>query len=61
MEEDIKIIVLQKYDILPLNSNLIEDLKIGDSGFTLNCGYNKVLAYAKTAAKNSGANILQII
>lgn len=61
LEDDNKVIVLQNDDVLPANSELIGDIKIGDSGFTLNCGYNKVLADAKTAAKNAGANLLQII
>lgn len=55
------IIVLEKRDVLPANSELIGDLKIGDSGFTTNCGYNKVLDDAKEASKNAGANILQIL
>lgn len=56
-----QIIVLDKNEELPNNSELIGDLKIGDSGFTTDCGYNKVIADATNAAKKSGANIVKII
>jgi hypothetical protein len=61
LEDNNQIIVLDKNEELPNNSELIGDLKIGDSGFTTDCGYDKVIADATNAAKNSGANIIKII
>lgn len=54
------IIVLEKNDVLPQNSEFIGDIKVGDSGFTTDCGYNKVVADATNSARTSGANIIQI-
>lgn len=56
-----QVFVLEKNEILPTNSEFIGDVKIGDTGFTTDCGYNKVIADIKEAARNSGANIIQII
>ena len=61
LNDDNQIIVLEKNEELPSGSELIGDLKIGDSGFTTDCGYNKVIADATAAAKNSGANIIKVI
>lgn len=59
--DEIQIIVLEKDDVLPNNSEFIGDIKIGDSGFTTDCGYNKVVSDATNSAKSAGANIVQII
>lgn len=61
LEDNNQIIVLDKNEELPNNSELIGDVKIGDSGFTTDCGYDKVIADATNTAKNSGANIIKII
>lgn len=61
LEENNPIIVLDKNEELPNKSELIGDLKIGDSGFTTDCGYDKVIADATNAARNAGANIIKII
>lgn len=58
--EELKMLVLEPEEILPPNSELIGNLKIGDAGLTIDCGYDKVLATALSSAKKSGANILQI-
>lgn len=60
LAEENQIIVLEKNDVLPEESEFIGDVKIGDSGFTTDCGYNKVVADATNAARNAGGNILQI-
>lgn len=60
LNDDIQIILLEKNEVLPSNSEFIGDIKIGDAGFTTDCGYNKVVADAMNSARNSGANILQI-
>ena len=59
--EDTKIYVLEQNEELPSNSELIGDIKIGDSWFTTDCGYNKVISEATNIAKNSGANIVKLI
>jgi len=61
LNDGIKIYILEQNAELPPNSELIGDIKIGDSGFTTDCGYNKVIAEATTIAKNSGANIIKLI
>lgn len=60
LEGNNQIFVLEKNDVLPTNSEFIGDIKIGDSGFTTDCGYNKVVADATNSARNAGANIIQI-
>ena len=53
--------VLESSDEIPMNSEFIGDIKIGDSGFSTDCGYNKVMSTAKDMTRNAGANILKII
>lgn len=55
-----QIYVLEKNETLPENSQFVGDVKIGDTGFSKDCGYNKVIADATNAARNAGANLLQI-
>ncbi len=55
------IILLDEKDKVPENSVLIGDLKIGDSGFSTDCSYQTVIENAINTAKNSGANIIQLI
>lgn len=60
LENSSPIIVLDEKEEVPNSSDLIGDLKIGDSGFTTDCGYDKVIADATNAARNAGANIIKI-
>lgn len=41
-------------------STLIGTFKIGDSGFTTDCGYNRVIDDAKIQARKFGGNVIQI-
>jgi len=41
-------------------STLIGTFKIGDSGFTTDCGYNRVVNDAKIQARKFGGNIIQL-
>lgn len=43
-----------------IGSLLIGTLKIGDTGFTTDCGYNKVIEDAKEQARKFGGNIIQV-
>jgi len=61
LSDDIEVVVLENTEALPENSEFIGDVKIGDSGFTTDCGYNQVLTDVTTTARNAGANIIQII
>jgi len=56
----IKMFVLNEFDPEPLDAVFIGEIKIGDSGFTINCDYKTVVEHAKTAARNAGANIIKI-
>lgn len=60
LEQD-RIFLLEENENLPLNSQFIGDIKIGDSGFTTDCGYNKVIEDATATARKSGANIIHIV
>lgn len=53
--------VLEKTETLPANSLFIGDVKIGDSGFTTDCGYAKIMDDATATARKSGANIIKIV
>lgn len=47
--------------VTPLpNSILVGTLKVGDTGFTTDCGYNKIIHDAKIQARKFGGNIVQI-
>ena len=46
---------------LPKNSAYVGDLKIGDSGFTTDCGYEVVINNAKSTAQKAGANFVQLL
>ena len=45
---------------VPEGARLLGHVKIGDSGFSVNCTYDKVIASAQTQARSIGGNLLQI-
>ena len=61
LNPDMEIIVLESNEELPQDSELIGELKIGDSGFSNDCDYKKVIADAKNTARKNGANIIEVI
>lgn len=61
LDENTYVYVIKENETVPNNSKLIGEIKIGDSGFTTDCSYYKVLNDAKQTALNSGANIIKII
>ena len=60
LSEDNKIFILEAAANVPFQSELIGDVKIGDSGFSVDCGYNKVMTEAMSMARKAGANIIKI-
>ena len=60
LESESEIVVLEQTDQVPENSKFIGDLKIGDSGFSTDCGYTKVMDEAKIKARKSGANLVHL-
>jgi len=60
LNENEPIYILDVNEPLPSQSELVGSVNIGDSGFSSNCGYDKVLSLVKDNARKSGANIVQI-
>lgn len=60
LPEKTKVFVIEMNEKIPEGSDFIGDLKIGDSGFSTDCGYTKVIDEAKKTAQNSGANLVYI-
>lgn len=54
-------IVFEEEDNSPIeNAKVVAEIKIGDSGLTLDCEYETILALAKQKALDLGANALKI-
>ncbi|MCF4101881.1 DUF2846 domain-containing protein [Gillisia sp. M10.2A] len=60
LESKEEILVLDTNEKVPESSQFVGDLKIGDSGFSTDCGYTKVIDEAKIAARKSGANLVHL-
>ena len=60
LDSDTEILIIKQDEQVPEKSIFIGDLKIGDSGFSTDCGYTKVMDDAKNMAKNSGANLIHL-
>tara|TARA_R110002049_G_scaffold131554_7_gene290345 strand:- start:7545 stop:8312 length:768 start_codon:yes stop_codon:yes gene_type:complete len=60
LDSETEILILNFNENIPDNSTYIGELKIGDSGFSTDCGYNTVINEAKETAKKSGANIVYL-
>ncbi|MFV0268377.1 MAG: hypothetical protein ACK5HT_14715 [Draconibacterium sp.] len=58
-EQEVKVFALD--EITPDNSEVIGQVKIGDSGFTTNCSYEVVIDKAKLEARKAGGNAIKII
>ncbi len=52
--------VITKMADLPEDADKIGNIKVGDSGFSTNCGFDKVMEDAKIEARKIGGNILFI-
>jgi len=60
IEESNEIYIIEQGGEIPANSDLVGHLKVGDSGFSTDCGYEKVMQEAKKTARKSGANFIVI-
>lgn len=47
-------------DAVPANAEVLGQMKIGDSGFTTNCGWDVVISLAKSEARKIGGNAIKI-
>ncbi len=56
--EEVKVFGLKT--VIPSNIEVIGSIKIGDTGFTLNCNYQTVLENAKIEARKIGGNAIKI-
>jgi len=45
---------------IPFNAEKLGTIKVGDSGFSVNCNYATVLDKAKTESRKVGGNVLKI-
>lgn len=54
------IVVLGVDDHIPSDSEILGEIKIGDTGFSTNCDYNTVIELAKLEARKVGGNALKI-
>ena len=60
LEYPADVLVLNLNEPPPYGSEFIGNLKIGDSGFSTDCDYHKVLQVARIAASKAGANIVKL-
>jgi len=57
---DQKIEVIEIYQAMPSGAEILGEVKIGDSGFSTNCGYAIALEAAKSEARKIGGNAIKI-
>lgn len=60
LSEKYSIHVLENNDEVPLNSEYIKDIKVGNSGYYPDCSYKKIMNIAKEMTRSAGANILKV-
>lgn len=56
--EDIRVFGLK--DAVPPNAEILGTIKIGDTGFSVHCGWDNVIALAKQQARKAGGNAIKI-
>ncbi len=60
LSPETKIIVIIPEEPAPASSRVLGKVKIGDSGFTTDCGYNTVIDQAKAEARKAGGNAIKL-
>ena len=58
LDSNTEVLIIKQQETIPEKSVLVGDLKIGDTGFSTDCGYTKVVEDAKETARKSGANLI---
>ncbi len=58
-QEDVRVFGID--DAYPVNSEELGTVKIGDTGFSTNCGWDVVIEKAKLEARKAGGNALKIV
>ncbi|MDP4291882.1 MAG: hypothetical protein Q8908_12435 [Bacteroidota bacterium] len=58
-KQEVAVIELDQAE--PAGSEVLGQVRIGDSGFSINCGYDDVLDKAKLEARKAGGNAIKII
>ncbi len=61
LADDEAVFIVDVRGQFPENSAFVGDLKIGDSGFTTDCGYESVMENARNAARKAGSNFVKLI
>ncbi len=56
-----EVIVLGTSQEVPKNAEVLGQIKIGDTGFSINCDYDNVINKAKIEARKVGGNAIKII
>lgn len=59
LDADQHVYVLEIVEQVPENAKYIGELKFGDTGFSTNCDYNKVISDARIECRKVGANIIK--
>ena len=57
-KEDVRVFVIGER--IPSNAEKLGTIKVGDSGFSVNCSYATVLDKAKIESRKVGGNVLKI-
>lgn len=52
--------ILGVADPIPAGAVVLGSVKVGDTGFSTDCGWERVLAEARLAARNAGGNVLKL-
>lgn len=58
---DTPVYLLDETELVPYMSDIIGSVKIGETGFSTECTYEKAVEKIKNAARKAGANIIRII
>ncbi len=56
-----EVLVIGLAQVVPENTEVIGQVKIGDTGFSTNCGYDIVIDKAKLEARKAGGNAIKIM
>lgn len=58
LKNDAEVFILDVGEFIPENSEMIGHLKIGNFGYSMDCGYGIAIEKAKKMARSNGANII---